>query len=378
MPTLKPTRIPIAQLDFDPENPRFYDGTRTHQIEDESIKRMMEQENIDELVSSIGNQGFFPGEPLLVAPDPHGQPGRYIVVEGNRRLAALRVLNGMVPRTLLTKSLSDAVATASEKPDAVECFQFPTRKEVLKYLGFRHISGPRRWEPLSKARYLADLIRNFYAHLDLEAQLRAVAKDIGSRRDYVAQLLTALNLYDRARHARFYDLQRVEESDISFSLLSTALSYTNIVTFLNLPRRDAVSVDAVNDAHAKELLSWMFAQNERGETVLGESRRLKQLSAVVGSERAVTELRKHHDLDQAYVYTSGPTEAFHKLLASIESDLASSIGLLGGDMEPDTAQLSTIERILDQAENLQLLVQKAIKQREKRSRLTRMEGEMNA
>ena len=51
MPTLKPTRIPIAQLDFDPENPRFYDGTRTHQIEDESIKRMMEQENIDELES---------------------------------------------------------------------------------------------------------------------------------------------------------------------------------------------------------------------------------------------------------------------------------------------------------------------------------------
>ena len=78
------------------------------------------------------------------------------------------------------------------------------------------------------------------------------------------------------------------------------------------------------------------------------------------------------------MYTSGPTEAFHKLLASIESDLASSIGLLGGDMEPDSAQLSTIERILDQAENLQLLVQKAIKQREKRIRLTRMEGEMNA
>jgi hypothetical protein len=309
----------------------------------------------------------------LVAPNRQ-LPGRYIVVEGNRRLAALRALRGLIPRANLTQTIADAVENAEFKPTEVECFLFPQRRDILKYLGFRHISGPRRWEPLSKARYLADLIRNFYHTLPQEDQLISVARDIGSRRSYVAQLLTALNLYDRAKAARFYGLQRVGEEDISFSLLSTALSYSNIVTFLNLPSRDAISVDAVNDDHAKELLSWMFAQDQRGDTVLGESRRLKILAAVVASPRAVIELRSNNNLDQAYVFTSGPTETFTKLLAGIESSIADSIGLLGGDVELNAGHITQIDRIVGNAENLQLLIQKAVKNREKRLRLVGTEG----
>ncbi len=39
---------------------------------------------------SIGQQGYFPGEPLLAVKSN----GNYIVVEGNRRLAAVKLLNG--------------------------------------------------------------------------------------------------------------------------------------------------------------------------------------------------------------------------------------------------------------------------------------------
>lgn len=366
----------IEELDFDPENPRFYDSAGVEGTDEKAIKRMLEQENLEELVGSIGNQGFFAGEPLLVTPNLK-VPGRWIVVEGNRRLAALRVLRGLIAFDTLPRTLADLVGQAQHKPEKVECFQFPLRRDVLKYLGFRHISGPRRWEPLSKARYLADLIRNFYSQLDSDEQLRAVARDIGSRRDYVAQLLTALNLYDRAKAARFYDLQRVDEDDINFSLLSTALSYSNIVEFLNLPSRDAVNVDAVNDAHAKELLGWMFAQDQRGETVLGESRRLKTLAAVVGSEHALVELRKTNDLDRAYVFSSGPKETFTQLLTGIEESIARCIGLLGSDVEPDSAHVALVQRIVDNADTLQIILEKSVRHREKRARMS-VEGHGDA
>lgn len=367
--------IAVTDLDFDPENPRFLDiAAGTPQADELATKRMIEEENLDELVDSIGQQDFFPGEPLLVTPS--AIEGRYVVVEGNRRLAALRVLKDMVPEAAMTQSLVDAVARATYKPSEVSCFVFQQRRDILKYLGFRHISGPRRWEPLSKARYLADLISNFYNHLPQEEQIRAVARDIGSRRDYVAQLLTTLNLYNRARDADFYGLQRVRDKDIGFSLLSTALSYRNIVEFLGLPGRDAVQVDQVNDEHAKELLAWMFAQDQSGDTVLGESRRLKHLSAVVGSGRAVTELRRSNDLDQAYLYTSGPSDAFSKLLNSADEALAECIGLLGGDVVPDASHDALVERIVNRAEDLQLLLAKAKRQQSKRARLT--EGNDNA
>lgn len=383
--TVRPEQpIAVASLDFDPENPRFLDtagntapgaGEDGQALPVPPIKRMFEQENVEELVASIGQQDYFPGEPLLVTPNPHA-PGRFLVIEGNRRLAALRALGDLVPPDQMLPSISDAVAQARFRPTEVACYVFPERRDILKYLGFRHISGPRRWEPLSKARYLADLVRNFYSELSLDEQLKSLARDIGSRRDYVAQLLTTLNLYDRARAADFYGLQRVRDKDISFSLLSTALSYRSIIEFINLPSRDSVNVDAVRDDHAKELLAWMFAQDQSGETVLGESRRLGKLAAVVSSEAAVAELRKSSDLDQAYLYTSGPTEAFSKLLVTADEALSECLLLLGGDLSPDTGHEALIERIVSRADSLEILVQKAKRQKEKRER--HGEGQSNA
>ena len=348
----------VDLLDFDPDNPRFLDTVGTADGDERALRRMVEEENLEELVGSIGNQGFFPGEPLLVAPHL-AQPGRFIVVEGNRRLAALRALNGLVPPGLLTPTLQDLVAQAQHRPAQVDCFEFPQRRDVLKYLGFRHISGPRRWEPLAKARYLADLVVNFYQELPRDEQLRAVAKDIGSRRDYVAQLLTTLNLYERAKAQKFYGLQRVQEDDINFSLLSTALSYTNILKFLNLPSREVVDVDGVNDAHCRELLNWMFAQTDRGETVLGESRHLKTMAAVLGSERATVELRESGDLNHAYHFSDGPGHAFNTMLATAESDIDHCLRMLRGDIEINEGHVQLADRILANAENLDLLVQNA-------------------
>ena len=195
-----------------------------------------------------------------------------------------------------------------------------------------------------------------------------MASDIGSRRDYVAQLLTALNLYDRAKEKKFYGLQRVGADDINFSLLSTALSYRNIVDFLSLPSREVVDVSSVNDEHAKELLGWMFAQDQRGETVLGESRRLKTLAAVVGSETAVAELRCSGDLDKAYIFSSGPGETFTQLLSAAEANLAQCIGLLGGDVTPDKSHVALLRRIEDKASNLSLLIGKAMSKKDARAR----------
>jgi len=178
---------------------------------------------------------------------------------------------------------------------------------------------------------------------------------------YVAQLLTTLNLYDRAREKKFYGLQRVQEEDISFSLLSTALSYTNIVKHLNLPSREVVEVSDLNDDHAKELLSWMFAQDQHGETVLGESRRLKALAAVVGSTTALSELRKHGKLDQAYLYSDGPGEAFNTMMESAESAIASCLTMLNGEVEVNESHVKAAERISNNADNLDILIKKALR-----------------
>lgn len=357
---IKPT---IDQLEFDPNNPRFMDTFgQEAQADGDAIERMLDEENIHELIGSIGQQGYFPGEPLLVTPKP-GTTDRYIVVEGNRRLAALRLLSGKIKSDDLPESLQELIAAAANKPTEVDCLEFPARRDILKYLGFRHISGPRRWEPLSKARYLADLITNFYKDFTPEDQYRAVAKDIGSRRDYVAQLLAALNLYERARREKYFGLQRLEEKDISFSLITTALSYTGIVNFLKLNGRDDVAGEALDTNALKSLLSWMFVQNEDGETLLQDSRRLKYLAAVVATPVALAELNKTRDLDRAYVFTKGPASAMTKLLETATTSVGECSEMILDSFTPDESHMAQIERLLKSIDNLQILAQRNVRQR---------------
>ena len=359
------TKLNIELLDFDPKNPRFLDiFGQNDQMDAATIERMLEEENIHELVGSIGQQGYFPGEPLLVTKNP-ANSSHYIVVEGNRRLAALRLLCGIIPAVDLPPSLVELISTATERPNMIECFEFSTRKEILRYLGFRHISGPRRWEPLSKARYLADLIANFYPGLNSEEQYIAVARDIGSRRDYVAQLLTALHLYDLTRARNYFDLQRLEEKNISFSLITTALSYRAITDFLKLNGRDDVVAETLDEGNLKSLLSWMFVQDEEGNTVLQDSRRLKLMAAVVSSEEALEELKKTRDLDRAYVYTDGPSVAMTTLLDTAMVSLTECSEMVMVDIVPDDSHLAQIERIIKIADNFQLLAQKNRRQRER-------------
>ncbi len=356
---------PITVLDFDPQNPRFLDtfGT-TAQPDAHAIERMLDEENIHELVGSIGQRGYFPGEPLLVTPN-RSLPGRFIVVEGNRRLAALRLLNGLIPNENLPTSLMQAIQQAENRPEYVACLCFNQRENILRYLGFRHISGPRRWEPLSKARYLADLIANFYHDLEPDAQMRAVAKDIGSRKDYAAQLLTALKLYDLAKNRNYFGLQRLSEKDISFSLITTALSYRPITDFLGLVGREDCAAQNLREDHLQDLFAWMFAQDQQGDTILGESRKLRLLAAVVSSDGALTELRKTKDLDRAYVYTSGPAEALTKLLDEAATQLKECSEMVIGDVAPDDSHLSQINRIFKLVDNLQLLIERGIKDQQR-------------
>lgn len=82
--------IETGKLDFDPENPRFYRLNDRAGSDDAVIEEMLDDESVQDLMLSIGEQDYFPGEPLLVVK----KGKKFVVVEGNRRLAAVKLLNG--------------------------------------------------------------------------------------------------------------------------------------------------------------------------------------------------------------------------------------------------------------------------------------------
>ena len=313
----KVQRISTHALNFDPENPRFYRLNDQQSIQT-VIEEMLDDESVQDLMRSIGQKGYFDGEPLLVvqansSTDPKST--EYIVVEGNRRLAAVKLLNGEIqPPSRKSNSIRDIRDEAiMPHPYELPCLIYPERRDVLRYLGYRHITGIKEWDSLSKAKYLSELRREFYATLPQAEQLKSLAKDIGSRSDYVGQLLTALGLYICAEEANFFELP-VQAKDVEFSYLTTALNYKKISDWLGLEGRIDIDMQNLNTDHLKKAFSWMFAKDQQGRTILGESRNLDQLAAVVASPQAIVHLEETSKLSEAYLYTDGPESALEQAL----------------------------------------------------------------
>ncbi len=299
----KSVLLPVASLHFDRNNPRFPPKVAQGPVAD-LMQRFVRDERLLEIIESVGNHGFFPGEPLLVVPDGDKD---YRVVEGNRRLAALKLLVRELEPPSGRTSIEEAVEAAEYRPKKVPCLVFDDENEILRYLGFRHITGIKAWSALQKARY-AERMYQKYKTLPEDEGIRLLARETGTRRDIVGQMLTALKLYDRAEEKNFFGLPIVPEQ-IEFSVLGTALSYSALIDFLGLESRNDIKGKGLDEHSLKDLFDWLFVIEGRSKPIVTESRNLRKLAAVVSSETAIKELRKSGNLDQAYELSSGPEEA---------------------------------------------------------------------
>lgn len=305
-------------LDFDPKNPRFY-RLRGDSSDEKVVEEMLDDEGVQDLMSSIGQQGYFPGEPLLVAP---GQNGRLIVVEGNRRLTAVKLLNGeLLPPRRKSRSVALIVGEAKFRPTEIPCIQYESRDEILRYLGYRHITGIKEWDALSKARYLADLRETFYKDLDAHTALRTIAKEIGSRADAVGKLLTGLELFDAADDSKFFSRHNLNAEAIDFSYITTAIGYKNIANWLGIEDGALIQNAEISIENLELLFYWMFVPQANARTVVGETRRLKDLAAVIGSEDGRRVLLETGNLVDAYLYTDGPQQALSAALHAADAKL---------------------------------------------------------
>lgn len=306
--------IKLDDLKFDARNPRL--PMRLQGITDESkvIDYMVKYGNIVELMLSIAETGYSDAEPLLVVGE---FKDNYIVVEGNRRLAALKLLNNPELAKVRSQSIKDVIANAIYIPREIPCILYPRREDVLDYLGYRHITGVKDWGALEKARYLEQLYQIHIVNTEPNKIYTKLAKMIGSRADYVSKLHLALKLYDKANDSAYYGAD-IKEENISFSWLTTALGYSGIVSFIGLSSASDASIETLNEENFEKLFTWMFFP---GKMVIKESRQISELAKIIESSVALERLENGSSIDEALLYTSAPCEAFIEMLRKAKQQL---------------------------------------------------------
>jgi hypothetical protein len=84
--------LPITDLYLDPLNPRLGRANTRAGLPQSKILNLMKGWTLDELATSFIESGFWPQEALIVVNEPLYGEDCWIVIEGNRRLAALKNL----------------------------------------------------------------------------------------------------------------------------------------------------------------------------------------------------------------------------------------------------------------------------------------------
>src|ERR1022692_4374992 len=82
----------LSDLYLDASNPRLGRQNTDRQWSQEQVLEAMKDRTLNELALSFLESGFWPQEALLVVEELLNGQKRRVVVEGNRRLAALKLL----------------------------------------------------------------------------------------------------------------------------------------------------------------------------------------------------------------------------------------------------------------------------------------------
>ena len=312
--------LPINKIYLDTHNPRL--PTTVSRDQKEMLLYIARNTSITELMTAIAENGYFPGEPIIAVPR---KAGGHWAVEGNRRLVALKLLKdpSLSPKNTKVREISE---TAKHSPDTVPCVIFDDRAQVVNYLGYRHISGVKPWEPLAKARYIAEYFKN---QTDPKAtpieRYLEVARGIGSQASFIKRQLDGMAVYQHMEAYEFYEIDELNEETISFSLLSTAVGYEAILDYVSSRRDPFIKPKRLKPDAVRNLAIWMYEPNEQGETILGESRNIQRLAVIVADQKALLLLTEDRNLQKAFATTKGVANEFHDLLREIERTIAEAV-----------------------------------------------------
>lgn len=311
-------KINIKDLKLDVYNPRL-PKSKQGKDEDLIIEFMLLEAATLELMMAIGENDYFAGEQLLVVPD-ESEKGKYIVVEGNRRLTAVKLLTDPSLAKVKKESLKKIYAEADHKPTNIPCLVFEKKENILKYLGFRHITGIKSWRLLEKARYLNDLKDQEFKDVNFGQACRDIAKMIGSSSSYIRRLLTGLTLYRKVEDEGFYQIDGLNDSKFHLNYFVDALNKEHLRNFIGVDFNSDEPVEKLKPKNLETVTHWWFEKTEGHPRVLGDSKGLKKLDAVVNNDTALVAFRDNGaTIDEAYNLTGQIDVLFRK---EVEKSLA--------------------------------------------------------
>ena len=324
------TELRYAKLDdlhFDAKNPRLGRYQADADLSQEEILDLMRNWVLDELAVSYLESGFWTHETLLVVEEELDGKSQLIVVEGNRRLAALIYLRRAINGDPLSKKWGslvenievDKLEELKELFKNIPYIQIDTRQDVEAFLGFRHVTGIKQWPPEQKARYITWLIdeRGF--------SYEQVMRKIGSQTPTVRQNYISYRLFLQMHE--WVDDFSIEDAERRFSVMYLSLRTKGVQKYLDIDilANKQVAKTPVPKTHLealKKFAIWLFGTQEH-PPLFNDSRRVNDFSKILENDQALQYLEdsSNPNFDYAFQLAGGDESEIFQLLSEAAANV---------------------------------------------------------
>lgn len=316
MPETTIQQVAARELCFDHSNPRLAEyGIESTTSEDEILKILWDAMDVRELVQSISSSGFFPHEALIVAEEG----GKKIVIEGNRRLAAVKVLldPSIAERNeWVVERLSEEARTELEYLPVI----ISPRQNSWRFLGFKHVNGAAKWSSFAKAKYISRVKTEYGISLE------DIAKQIGDGFGTVKKLYRGLMVLEQADKEGVYVLDNRFHKRLAFSHLYTGIQYPGFKEFLSLNEDTDLEEDPVPQdklPQLGELCTWLYGDKDAKQppAVRSQNPHLRQLNEILLNREATNVLRDSGLIQEAHEFTRPSLAIFEEALTRAKREL---------------------------------------------------------
>jgi ParB-like nuclease domain len=287
--------VEIRYLLFDPENPRLPEGLGGDQ--NKIFRFLVDDIGVDDVLSSMTASGGIYADPMIGRRAERDH--YYYVIEGNRRLAALKLLNGeriedggpqpalpaLDPN--LAQTLRQVVLQVGWEQDKLEA-----------YLGYKHVTSAREWTPEAKAKFvLAHCGADFS-----DVNLTKFAQRLGTKLPTLRRWLVAYLALKQAEAKGKFNPEEAYAKRY-FGTFYTLLGSQQVQDFLAL-RAGPLTAEPVPEDHLEQLgefIGWVIGTKKSQPIVNSRSQQI--LDAVLASPSALQYFRSKKNLEGALFYT---------------------------------------------------------------------------
>ena len=207
----------IDRLLLDPNNYRFIDRddyrpVLAENVADDRVQQRTfdfivgrNNDNISDLISSFTNNGFLEIDQIQV----RAVGDKYLVLEGNRRVATLKFLYEKFQRGL------DVGCLIESNFKSVAILEIIGEDESLHLItmGLHHISGKKRWSAVNEAQLLSDLIKKH------NKQEKEVCDSLGITKEKLRRSVRTLALIEQYKSSDYGDQFKAEMYSIFESVV---------------------------------------------------------------------------------------------------------------------------------------------------------------